>query len=96
MSIVAPAAPTRRKFLKAGGASAMAIAASALIRVRLAYADYPERTVKIVVANTPGGPSDIVGRIVSAALQQSEDFHHREPRRRRRQSRHGIRGAFRA
>jgi len=71
MSIVAPAAPTRRKFLKAGGASAMAIAASALVRMRSAYADYPDRTVKIVVANTPGGPSDIVGRIVSAALQQS-------------------------
>jgi hypothetical protein len=94
MNIVAPAAPRRRKFLKAAGASAVAIAASA--RVRSAYADYPDRTVKIVVANTPGGPSDIVGRIVSAALQQSEDFHHREPRRRRRQSQHGIRGAFRA
>ena len=27
--------------------------------------------VKIVVANTPGGPSDIVGRVVAAALEQS-------------------------
>ena len=27
--------------------------------------------MKFVVANTPGGPSDIVGRIVAAALQQS-------------------------
>ena len=39
--------------------------------MRSAYADYPERPVKIVVANTPGGPSDIVGRIVAAALEQS-------------------------
>ena len=39
--------------------------------MRSAYAAYPERPVKIVVANTPGGPSDIVGRIVAAALQES-------------------------
>jgi tripartite-type tricarboxylate transporter receptor subunit TctC len=71
MTIVAPAVPTRRRVLKAAGVLAAGIAAPALIRVRSAYADYPDRTVKIVVANTPGGPSDIVGRIVSAALQQS-------------------------
>jgi tripartite-type tricarboxylate transporter receptor subunit TctC len=29
--------------------------------------------VKFVVANTPGGPSDIVARIVTAALEQSTD-----------------------
>jgi tripartite-type tricarboxylate transporter receptor subunit TctC len=36
------------------------------------------RPVKIVVANTPGGPSDIVGRITAAALQQvdRQDIHH--------------------
>jgi len=39
--------------------------------VRSAYADYPDRPVKFVVANTPGGPSDIVARIVTAALEQS-------------------------
>jgi tripartite-type tricarboxylate transporter receptor subunit TctC len=42
-----------------------------LLRVRWAYAAYPERTVKVVVANTPGGPSDLVGRMITAALQQS-------------------------
>ena len=66
-----PAVPTRRGVLKAATALAAGIAAPALFRVRPAYAGYPDRTVKIVVANTPGGPSDIVGRIVSAALQQS-------------------------
>ncbi len=50
---------------------AAGIAAPALLRVRPAYADYPDRPVKFVVANTPGGPSDIVGRIVAAALEQS-------------------------
>jgi tripartite-type tricarboxylate transporter receptor subunit TctC len=41
------------------------------LRVRSAHAAYPDRPVKIIVANTPGGPSDIVGRITAAALQQS-------------------------
>ena len=50
---------------------AAGVAAPAFLRVRSAYAAYPDRPVKIVVANTPGGPSDIVGRITAAALQQS-------------------------
>lgn len=31
----------------------------------------PDRPIRIIVPNSPGGPSDIVGRIVSAALQQA-------------------------
>jgi tripartite-type tricarboxylate transporter receptor subunit TctC len=50
---------------------AAGVAAPAVLRVRPAYADYPDHPVKFVVANTPGGPSDIVGRIVTAALEQS-------------------------
>jgi len=49
------------------------IAAPAFLRVRPAHAAYPDRPVKFVVANTPGGPSDIVARIVTAALEQSTD-----------------------
>jgi tripartite-type tricarboxylate transporter receptor subunit TctC len=70
MKIVAMAMPTRRRILKAAGALAGGIAPT-LIRLRAAHADYPDRPIKFVVANTPGGPSDIVGRIVAAALQQS-------------------------
>src|SRR5476649_2483368 len=62
---------SRRRIIKGAGALAAGIAAPALLGTRSAYAAYPERTVKIVVANTPGGPSDIVGRITAAALQQS-------------------------
>ena len=58
---------TRRRMLK----SAAAAGVMAPAFMRSAYAAYPERPVKIVVANTPGGPSDLVGRIVAAALQQS-------------------------
>src|SRR5271163_1675098 len=65
------APPSRRQIVKGGGAFAAGLAAPAFLRVRSAYADYPDRPVKFVVANTPGGPSDIVGRIVAAALQQS-------------------------
>src|SRR5262245_65086176 len=63
--------PSRRALMKGAGALAAGVAAPALLRVRSAYAAYPERTVKIVVANTPGGPSDLVGRMITAALQQS-------------------------
>jgi tripartite-type tricarboxylate transporter receptor subunit TctC len=71
MTDIARAAPTRRGLLKTAGALAAGIAAPALVGVCAARADYPDRPVKFVVANTPGGPSDIVGRIVTAALDQS-------------------------
>ncbi len=62
---------SRRRVIKGAGALAAGIAAPALIGMRSAYAAYPDRAVKVVVANTPGGPSDLVGRIITAALQQS-------------------------
>ncbi len=65
------ATPTRRRIVKGAAAIAAGMAAPALIGQRAARADYPERPVKFVVANTPGGPSDIVGRIITAALDQS-------------------------
>jgi tripartite-type tricarboxylate transporter receptor subunit TctC len=65
----ARSAPSRRSILK--GAAVAGMAAPVLMRARSAYADYPDRPIKFVVANTPGGPSDIVARMVTAALQQS-------------------------
>ena len=50
---------------------AAGIAAPSFLSIRSAYAAYPDRPIKIVVANTPGGPSDITARIVTAALQQA-------------------------
>ena len=69
MTFDSRSASSRRRFLK--GALAAGVAAPAFLRAGSAYAAYPDRAVKVVVANTPGGPSDIVGRIVTAALQQS-------------------------
>jgi tripartite-type tricarboxylate transporter receptor subunit TctC len=65
------AALSRRGIIKVVGTVAAGIAAPSLLRISSAYAAYPDRPVKFVVANTPGGPSDIVARIVTAALEQS-------------------------
>jgi tripartite-type tricarboxylate transporter receptor subunit TctC len=70
-NIAASRALTRRRLIKAAAAAAGGIASPAVLRIRSAYAAYPDRPVKFVVANTPGGPSDIVARVVTAALQQS-------------------------
>lgn len=62
---------TRRRIIMGVSAVAAGVAAPTFLRVGTAYASYPDRPVKIVVANTPGGPSDLVGRMIAAALQQS-------------------------
>src|SRR3974390_3876182 len=71
MRNIAPAPPTRRRIVKGTGALVAGIVAPALVGRPAARADYPDRPVKFVVAHTPGGPSDIVARIVTAALDQT-------------------------
>jgi tripartite-type tricarboxylate transporter receptor subunit TctC len=62
-----PISVTRRYFLN--GLTA-ALAGGALVWARAANAAYPDRPIKIVVANTPGGPSDIIARFMAAAMQE--------------------------
>jgi tripartite-type tricarboxylate transporter receptor subunit TctC len=64
-------APTRRRIIKIAGALASGVAAPGILRIGTALAAYPERTLRIVVANSPGGPSDIIARIMAAALQDA-------------------------
>ncbi len=63
--------PSRRRLLKTAGGLAAGVAAANILRVTPAFAAYPDRTIRIVVPNSPGGPSDIIGRVMAAALQQS-------------------------
>lgn len=51
------------------GAAAFGVAAPAILRSTSAFAAYPDRPLRIVVANSPGGPSDIIARTVATALQ---------------------------
>jgi tripartite-type tricarboxylate transporter receptor subunit TctC len=63
--------PSRRSIIKLAGGLAAGIAAPAVLNVHSALAAYPDRPIKIVAAVTPGGPADMIARMVSAALQQS-------------------------
>jgi tripartite-type tricarboxylate transporter receptor subunit TctC len=58
---------TRRRFIATAGL----LGVSALVRARPAQAAHPDRPIKIVVANTPGGPSDIIARIMAATMQEA-------------------------
>jgi tripartite-type tricarboxylate transporter receptor subunit TctC len=63
------AVPSRRRVLRQIAALAVGVSAPSVLRVSSALAAYPDRVIKIVVPNTPGGPSDIIGRILAASLQ---------------------------
>jgi tripartite-type tricarboxylate transporter receptor subunit TctC len=62
--------PSRRRVIKGGAAVAAGLAAPTLLGLSSALAAYPDRPIKIVVANTPGGPSDISARMIAAEMQQ--------------------------
>ena len=67
-SLETKASLTRRRLIKAALAG---IVAPAVLRTGTAFAAYPDRPIRIVVANTPGGPSDIIARIMAAAMQEA-------------------------
>src|SRR5215470_14054353 len=70
-SRIISSAPSRRRIIKAAGALAAGLAAPVVLRVGAALAAYPDHPIRIVVANTPGGPSDIIARIMAAAMQEA-------------------------
>jgi tripartite-type tricarboxylate transporter receptor subunit TctC len=59
---------SRRRVIKGAGALSAGIAAPSILHIGSALAAYPDRPIKIVVANTPGGPSDIIARILAAEM----------------------------
>jgi tripartite-type tricarboxylate transporter receptor subunit TctC len=60
---------SRRRFIKT--ALMAGIATPSVLCTTVVRAAYPERVVKVVVANSPGGPSDIIARFMTAALQEA-------------------------
>ena len=60
----------RRRMLKKLMAFVAGIAAALTISLSAPAADYPTRPVNIVVAFPPGGPSDVLARIVGKRLQE--------------------------
>lgn len=59
---------SRRRLVAAAGAL---IAAPAVLLGTSALAAYPDKPVRIVVANSPGGPSDIMARTIAPLLQEA-------------------------
>jgi tripartite-type tricarboxylate transporter receptor subunit TctC len=60
----------RRRVLQAAGGALLGARLPAA-RAQDAAAGYPARAVRLVVAFTPGGPTDIVGRTVAQKLQEA-------------------------
>jgi tripartite-type tricarboxylate transporter receptor subunit TctC len=63
--------PSRRGILRAGGLLAGAMAVSSLGSVRAKAANYPERPIKIIVPFAPGGPTDIMARVLGTHLGEA-------------------------
>ncbi|MFL5083210.1 MAG: hypothetical protein ACJ8FP_00160 [Xanthobacteraceae bacterium] len=61
---------TRRRLLETGAAAAGTLLAAPFIGFRTAWAAWPERPVRLLVPFGPGGPVDVVARLLQPALTE--------------------------
>ncbi len=60
--------PDRRSLLRATLAGAAATVVASPMRSALAQGAYPTRPIKLVVGFAPGGPTDILGRVIGKGM----------------------------
>src|SRR5262245_21772946 len=60
----------RRNFLRASASLSAALASASLFPAT-AFAQYPERPIRLIVPRTPGGVVDLIGREWAARVQNS-------------------------
>lgn len=58
----------RRSLLAGLGAGTAALS---MLPASRALAAYPDKPIKLIVPNTPGGPSDVAARLLSPGLQDA-------------------------
>ena len=63
---------SRRFVLRSGGSAAAGVLAAPFVtRIGPARAAWPDRPIRLVVPHSPGGPSDILARIMSPIIEQA-------------------------